>query len=217
MPTGRQQFNEVCRLTVKWLIERHGFVRAGPRVAVREGDVRCTVGFDTQSWSSAAEMSFLIVMRMRLGRLDPGDVRFGAWEATHDMHGPQPNQIWPKLTTESPRDPGKLVEGEVIPAVQRMLDRYEPLLSDPWALYRTVRFDDEAMTQPFGLWPASPVGRLELAAVFAAALGSDQDVDDIVEELPQAAADLEVSYLVPDVLDTVARAWRGEFLVESLD
>jgi hypothetical protein len=82
-------------------------------------------------------------------------------------------------------------------------------------LYRTVRFDDEVMVEPSGLWPSLPVRRLEMAAVFAAALGDDRAVDEIVDQLPHVAEDVGMPHLVPDVLDVIARARQGEFFATA--
>lgn len=160
-------------------------------------------------------MTFYVSLRYGLTRLAPGDMRSGRWEAARDVRGLRANRAWPSLITETPRDPAEFAESEVIPALRQALDRYDPMLGDPWSLYRTVRFDDDAMVEPSGLWPSSPVKRLEMAAVFAAALGDDRVVDEIVDQLPQAADDFGVPHLVPDVLDVIARARRGEFLATA--
>lgn len=211
--TGKQQFNEMCRLAAAWLRDHHGFTRVGRWAAVHENDVRTTVRFVKQPWSSSKEVRFYVTLGFGLTVLDPGDIDVGGWDAVYNLGGPLPGKtVWPALTTEHPRPIEEFTHDEVVPAIERALQRYAPLRADPWTLYRTVRHDDEAMVQPLGLYPMSLVKRLEYAAVYAAALGADRDVDDIINELPQTAQNYGMPDVVPEILHTIGRARRGEFL-----
>lgn len=113
---------------------------------------------------------------------------------------------------EAPLVVDEFTYGEMVPAVERVLERYASLRSDPWVLYRMVRFDDEAMAEPLGLGPSSLLRRLHYAAVYALALGADDDVNEIVKQIPAVAESYGLPDLVPEILDGIERARRGEFL-----
>lgn len=61
----------MCRVATRWLMENHGFVRAGRWAAVHEGDVRTTVSFEKTRWSSSSDMRFYVPVSFGLAVLDP--------------------------------------------------------------------------------------------------------------------------------------------------
>jgi hypothetical protein len=113
-------------------------------------------------------------------------------------------------------DDGRPVAPGVDEVVRRLADDFLLRYRDPIALYEMVRDsgmiaarDDQAADTEFSrlrLDPFNVIKRLELAAVYAAYLGRDDEVRAILEAARQHATSHRVEYMIPIIEDGVAEA-----------